>query len=229
LCGGRSGIGASRCADNCSGGACLSYYLDSCVLFTLLFDALIALPHLLLFAPEASRFTDSLRLTLSLGRASMCSWPGGAQMDSDIPAQITQLRSLSRQQLLELWQKLYQKSAPEGVRREILIPFLAYRIQENAYGGLKPSARSELRRIARELERSKDSSKLRVRQSAKTGTRIYREWRGETHEVIVTKTGYEYRGVACRSLSQIARKITGVQWSGPAFFRLNRAHTAREH
>src|ERR1700692_1348954 len=105
-------------------------------------------------------------------------------MDSDIPAQIAQLRSFSRRQLLDLWEKLHQRAAPQGIRRELLIPFLAYRIQEKAYGGLKPSTRSELRRIARELEKSKDSPKLKVRLKAKTGTRIYREWRGETHEVI---------------------------------------------
>jgi len=149
-------------------------------------------------------------------------------MDSDIPARLAQLRSLSRQQLLDLWQKLYQKAAPEGIRRELLIPFLAYRIQERAYGGLKASTRSELRRIARELEKSKDSSNFQVRSRVKTGTRIYREWGGETHEVTVTGDGFEYRGVACRSLSQIARKITGVQWSGPAFFRLNCTHAGRE-
>jgi Protein of unknown function (DUF2924) len=150
-------------------------------------------------------------------------------MDQDIPVQIAQLRSFSRKQLVDLWQKLYQKAAPQGIRRELLIPFLAYRIQERAYGGLRPSTRSELRRIARELEKSKDSPNFKARSTAKTGTRIYREWRGETHEVIVTEAAYEYRGVACRSLSQIARKITGVRWSGPAFFRLNTARRERDH
>jgi hypothetical protein len=150
-------------------------------------------------------------------------------MDLDIPAQLAQLPSFSRQQLLELWQKLYQKAAPQGIRRELLIPFLAYRIQEKAYGGLKPSTRSELRRIARELEKFKDSPNLKVRSRTKTGTRIYREWRGETHEVTVAGAGYEYRGLVFRSLSQIARKITGVRWSGPAFFRLNSARLGREH
>jgi len=150
-------------------------------------------------------------------------------MDPDIPAQLAQLRSFSRKQLLDLWQRLYEKAASQGIRRELLIPFLAYRIQEKAYGGLKPSTRSELRRIARELEKSKDSPNFKVRSRAKTGTRIYRDWGGVTHEVTVTGDGYEYRGVACRSLSQIARKITGVQWSGPAFFRLNRTRPGREH
>lgn len=150
-------------------------------------------------------------------------------MDPAISTQIAQLPSFSRKQLLELWQKLYQKTAPKGLRRELLIPFLAYRIQERAYGGLKTSTRSELRRIARDCEKSKNSPNLKLRSKAKTGTRIYRDWRGETHEVIVTEAGYEYRGLAFGSLSNIARKITGVRWSGPAFFRLNGARPEREH
>ena len=150
-------------------------------------------------------------------------------MAADIAAQVAQLPTLSRQQLLEMWQKLYQRAAPPGIRRELLIPFLAYRIQENAYGGLKPSTRSELRRIARDLENSAGSPKITIRHKLKAGTRIFREWRGETHEVVVTEAGYEYCGARYRSLSEIARKITGARWSGPAFFRLNgaRAQTIR--
>jgi Protein of unknown function (DUF2924) len=146
----------------------------------------------------------------------------GGKMDSDISKQIARLPTLPRQQLLELWQKEYRKPAPEGLRREILVPFLAYRIQENAYGGLKPSFLSELRRIARSLERRLGSPSAVVRFKTKTGTRLLREWDGETHEVVATESGYEYRGQPYKSLSQIARKITGTQWSGPAFFGLRK-------
>ena len=149
-------------------------------------------------------------------------------MPAPIADQVAQFPTLSRQQLLEMWQKLYQRAAPPGIRRELLIPFLAYRIQENAYGGLKPSTRSELRRIARDLEKSATSPGLRIRARIKTGTRIYRDWRGETYEVVVTPTGFEYGGASYRSISEIARKITGVRWSGPAFFRLNGARTIRD-
>src|ERR1700686_3623109 len=98
-------------------------------------------------------------------------------MDPEITDQIARLRSLSRQELLDLWQKLYRRAAPQGIRRELMVPFLAYKIQENAYGGLKPSTRSELRRIARNLEESSASAKLRSRPRIKPGTRIFREWR----------------------------------------------------
>jgi len=144
-------------------------------------------------------------------------------MDAGIAGQIAQLRALSRPQLLDMWQKLYDRAAPPGIRRELLVPFLAYRMQEHAYGGLKSSARSELRRIARDLEKSAGSTRLVLRPKIKAGTRLLREWRGQTHEVIATESGYEYRGVGYRSLSEIARKVTGTRWSGPAFFGLKNA------
>jgi hypothetical protein len=142
-------------------------------------------------------------------------------MAADIPGQITQLRGVSRQQLLDLWEKLYQRAAPLKIRRELMVPFLAYRLQENAYGGLKPATRSELRRIARALERPSGSKKLKVRPRIRPGTRLVREWRGETHEVVITESGFEYRRKNYKSLSKIAKEITGSQWSGPAFFGLN--------
>ena len=143
-------------------------------------------------------------------------------MAPDVSGQIAQLRTLSRQQLLELWKKLYRRPAPPGIRRELMVPFLAYKIQEDAFGGLKPSTRAELRRIARDLEKSAPSNGLRVRPRIKVGTHILRQWREERHEVVVTEAGYEYGGVRYRSLSEIARKITGAHWSGPAFFGVNR-------
>jgi hypothetical protein len=138
------------------------------------------------------------------------------------------LRDLSRQQLLELWQKVYGRAAPEGLRRELLVPFLAYRIQENAHGGIKLSTLSELRRIARNLEKPGGSTESRCRSKIRSGTRLIRQWRGEAHEVGATESGFEYRGTTYRSLSEIARKITGTRWSGPAFFKLNGAKAVRE-
>jgi Protein of unknown function (DUF2924) len=141
-------------------------------------------------------------------------------MASQIPDQIAKLLALSRSELLDLWQKLYKKAAPPSIRREIMVPFLAYRVQENAYGSLKPDALLELHRIARAIEKNGASSKPLVRPRIRTGTRLFRQWRGQTHEVFVTESGFEYRGVGYRSLSEIARKITATRWSGPAFFGL---------
>lgn len=133
------------------------------------------------------------------------------------------LREAPRRRLLEIWQEWYGKDAPSGIRRELLVPFLAYRIQEKTHGGLKPSTRAELRRVARALEKAPDSPTRISRPKPKPGTRIIRQWHGQTHEVLVAESGYEYRGASYRSLSQIVRKITGTRWSGPAFFGLNGA------
>ena len=135
---------------------------------------------------------------------------------------------MCRPKLLELWQKVYGRAAPEGLRRELLVPFLAYRIQENAHGGLKPSTLSELRRIAQSLEKPEGPTESRSRPRIKSGTRLIRKWRGETHEVTAAESGFEYHGITYRSLSEIARKITGTRWSGPAFFKLNGAKAVRE-
>lgn len=147
-------------------------------------------------------------------------------MDPEITNQIAQLRHLSRQELLDLWQKLYRRAAPQGIRRELMVPFLAYRIQENAYGGLTPTTRCELRRIARGLEKS-GTPEVRIPRKIKPGTCLLRHWRGEGHEVRVTVSGYEYRGASFPSLSHIARQITGTRWSGPAFFGLRSGNLVR--
>jgi hypothetical protein len=148
-------------------------------------------------------------------------------MDPSISAQIAQLRAFSRQELLDLWQKLYRRAAPPGIRRELMVPFLAYRIQENAYRGLKPATRAKLLRIARTLEKSPSTSEWLMKPRIKSGTRIVRQWHGETHEVFVTESGYEYRGANFNSLSEIAYRITGTRWSGPAFFGLRNGNMAR--
>jgi Protein of unknown function (DUF2924) len=109
-----------------------------------------------------------------------------------------------------------------------MVPFLAYRMQEIEYGGLKSSTRAELRRIARGFERN-SSSELLVRPRIKAGTRLFRRWKGEMHEIFATESGYEYRGAGYRSLSAVARKITGTLWSGPAFFGLRNGESALDH
>jgi hypothetical protein len=141
----------------------------------------------------------------------------------NVAAEIARLPTLSRRQLLDLWVKQYGRAAPSGVRKSLLVPFLAYRLQEKAYGGLKLSTRAELRRIARANEKGSNTISTRLRSRIRPGTRIVRQWKGKSIEVSVTESGFEFGGTNYRSLSQIARKITGTQWSGPAFFGLNGA------
>ena len=150
-------------------------------------------------------------------------------MAPDVSAQIAKLPGFSRQQLLDLWLKLYGRAAPPGIRRELMVPFLAYRMQEKACGGLKPATRAQLLRIARALQNATSTTEWLSKPKIKPGTRILRQWRGETHEIMVTESGYEYRAASYRSLSEIARKITGTRWSGPAFFGLKDKSSVRGH
>lgn len=150
------------------------------------------------------------------------------QTKQDVRRTIARLPTLPTPKLRRLWQAHFGREAPVSFRRELLVPFLAYRIQEKAYGGLKRSVLSELRRISRCLDRGEDPIKASKACKIKTGTRIVRMWRGRTHEVVITESGFEYSGATYHSLSQIARKITGTQWSGPAFFGLKQSRQEKE-
>jgi hypothetical protein len=102
---------------------------------------------------------------------------------------------------------------------------LAYRIQEVALGGLRPELQRQLRQIAVELKQTGEAAK-RFRPQLKPGTRLIREWQGRTYEVVVLDDGLSWQGTHFRSLSAIARKITGTAWSGPLFFGLKQNRSA---
>lgn len=106
-------------------------------------------------------------------------------------------------------------------KRDYLIPRLAWRIQEIAYGALSDSAQGRINRLMRSKEQLKPSSN-RVKRPA-VGTKLIREYQGVEHHVTVTRNGFEYQGRTFRSLSHIAREITGTRWSGPLFFGLTRS------
>jgi hypothetical protein len=131
--------------------------------------------------------------------------------------QIATLPSLTKTQLLAIWAENFSKDLPPNLRKELMVPILAYRMQEREFGGLSHAARRRLREVAVSLRTDKPSQE-RPDSAPQTGTRLLRVWRGETHEIIATGSSYEYRGQTYSSLSKIAREITGTRWSGPLFF-----------
>jgi hypothetical protein len=134
-----------------------------------------------------------------------------------IEEQISELPTLSKADLTSLWQDAFGRAAPPRLRRQVMVPILAYRIQEKAYGGLKPATAKRLSALADALEKDRfavPANAPRIR----SGTRLVREWRGKVHEVLAREDSYEYDGKKFASLSEIARQITGVRWSGPLFF-----------
>jgi hypothetical protein len=137
---------------------------------------------------------------------------------------LEQLPSLDRALLLELWHKSFSRPASPGLRRELMLPILAFRIQELAHGGLKPETKAKLSEITASLSSIGQND---PRPRFKAGTRLVREWKGKVHEVQITADGFEYLGETYKSLSPIACRITGPRWSGPAFFGTRRGKKKR--
>ena len=144
-------------------------------------------------------------------------------MNDPVLARVAAIKTMPTPALKTMWRDLHGTEAPPYNRR-FLESRLAYRIQELAYGGLKPETVKRLDALARRVEDTNPKTR-RIRTDRKpiAGTRLLREFQGVEHIVTVTVEGYEYRGRPYKSLSAIARAITGVQWNGWVFFGLKSA------
>jgi hypothetical protein len=139
----------------------------------------------------------------------------GGNVPETTAEKLEALPKLNRQDLTLLWAKLCDSPPPIGLHRQLMIPILAYRIQEQTLGSLKATTLLRLRQLARAVEEGS-----RTPPALRPGTRLVRQWQDQVHLVNVDDHGYEYRGSRYKSLSEIARQITGTRWSGPAFFGL---------
>lgn len=139
-----------------------------------------------------------------------------------IPARLAALKTTPTPELKKTWRDLFD-SEPPAFNRRYLESRLADRIQELAYGGLKPETIRRLEALGEEFDGG-DRTKSRKRADHTgrpiTGTRLIREWKGVEHAVTVLADGYEWQGRPYKSLSAIARAITGTRWNGWTFFGL---------
>src|SRR5271169_2264532 len=138
---------------------------------------------------------------------------------------LSRLPELDIGEMRRQWRSLYKAEAPRHLSRELLVRAVAYRMQELARGGLRPEPQRQLRRIAQQFKESR-ATRIRHRPELKPGTRLVREWQGRSYDVLVLDDGFSWQGTRYRSLSAIARKITGTPWSGPLFFGLKPNRTA---
>jgi hypothetical protein len=132
---------------------------------------------------------------------------------------LTRLPELDFSELRQQWRALYKSDASPRLSRELLVRAVAYRMQEVALGGLRPQRQRQLRQIAQEFNQTGEIRR-RAGLELKPGTRLVREWRGRTYQVLVLDDGFSWQGAQYRSLSAVAREITGTPWSGPLFFGL---------
>ena len=146
-----------------------------------------------------------------------------------LPQRIAELADLPIGDLRDAWMAAWEALPPKGARRRLLMLGIAWKWQAAAQGG--PS-----RQLARRLAALEAGLRTRgtvgvppsndvVTPRLLPGTRLIRVWQGEQHEVIVTETGYLWRGRSWGSLSAIARTITGSRRNGPAFFGLRERRT----
>lgn len=133
---------------------------------------------------------------------------------SKLEARLAKLETGSREALLPVWREVMKRPLPRRISREMLVRILAWHIQAQAIGGYDASTRRRLKHAAKGRVTPPASASL------KPGARLVREWNGISHTVDIVEGGAIWQGQRYRSLSAVARAITGARWSGPRFFGL---------
>ena len=128
---------------------------------------------------------------------------------------IADLEALNRATLTAAWSEILWSPVPKGLSQPFLRRFLAFELQARRCGGLPKGFENRLQAAVSGRGRP-------ISPTLRPGGRLLREWNGKTHVVEVTDDGFVWNGQHHRSLSAIAREITGAHWSGPRFFGLNR-------
>ena len=137
-----------------------------------------------------------------------------------LASEIASLSKVGIDELREHWKAMFGKEPSRDISRSFLTRAIAYRLQEKAFGGLKPSTRRLLAEFAHDGANGSAAARSRI---VRPGAVLVRECRGISHQVSVLEKGFRFRGKRYRSLSEVAREITGTRWSGPLFFGLKRS------
>lgn len=127
---------------------------------------------------------------------------------------VADIEAMDRAALITAWFSVFGTSVPKSLSQQFLRRFLAFEVQSRRSGGLPKGFVATLERQVAGVKR------LGSKPAPKPGGRYLREWNGATHVVEVTDDGYIWKGQCHRSLSAVARAITGARWSGPRFFGL---------
>ena len=148
-------------------------------------------------------------------------------MTDTIITRIAALKTTPTPDLRILWRDIFDSEPPRQNRR-FLESRIAYRIQELEYGELKPATVERLEALGEELDGGKaEVRRRRTDDRPIAGTRLIREYQGVEHCATVLADGFEYQGRPYKSLSAIARAITGTRWNGWVFFGVRRSGTGR--
>ena len=147
---------------------------------------------------------------------------GGRALVANLEERLAALALMSHAELRAEWRWLFRAHPPQRIGRDVLELGAAWKLQEKALGGTSGATKRRLAELDRVMESKGDLAKARTIR-LRPGAKLVREWRGETHDVFVTESGFLWRGESWRSLSAIALEITGTHWSGLRFFGLTSA------
>ncbi len=147
-------------------------------------------------------------------------------VQTNVAAQIAQLPNLAMHDVWALWDEFFDRR-PGHHNRTYLETRLAYKLQERAFGCLPINTKRRLEKIGKTGE--VPNQKRRGETQLAPGATLIREYNGLTYRVTVLDDGrYEFQGKPYRSLSAIARAITGSAWSGPVFFGIKPSCRTRQ-
>ena len=159
--------------------------------------------------------------------------PNGAE---GLKSDIERLKALDIDALRVEWRNLFGKRLPKALPKSLLVKALTYQLQAMAFGDLEPQTLRVLEAYAAKndgrwrgrvrVDRVGGASSLSSGPRIKPGSILVREWAGELHRVTVLEVGFAWNGATYRSLSEVARAITGTRWNGPRFFGLDRQSEA---
>ncbi len=121
--------------------------------------------------------------------------------------------------LSEEWARRYGAPAP-NISPDLVRLGLAYRFQEQRYGGVSRTSKTVIKRAAAAAAADQPSKLATIIRKLTPGTRLFRDWHGVGHTVTVLEDGFAYDDKHWPSLSAIAKAITGAHWNGPRFFGL---------
>ncbi len=143
------------------------------------------------------------------------------ETDQTVLARLNALKSMGISDLKAEWARLFDAPAPNNSGPYLRMR-LGHRIQELTYGGLSKPAKRMLNLLVDEVEGGKvHKSMIADPRTPVVGTRLIREWDGIEHTITVLRDGFEWQGRRYKSLSAIARAITGTRWNGFRFFGLS--------
>lgn len=141
-------------------------------------------------------------------------------LDQTVLSRLAAIKTMSVKELKLEWEKLIGTSAPNNSRAFLELR-IAYRLQELTYGGPDRETRRMLDLLADEVEGAPcRRNQIADPRNPVAGTRLIREWDGAEHTVTVLKDGFDWQGRRFKSLSAVARAITGTRWNGYRFFGL---------